>query len=56
MEDHFSVEPAANEEMIRLYAHKDIVTGVMMRDLAEACGHTCAVTLGYDGRLYVLCN
>ena len=56
LEQYFTVEPAANEEMIRLYATNNIVTGIMMRDLCEACGHTCAVTLNYDGRIYVLCN
>ena len=56
LEEHFTVEPAANEEMIRLYAINNIVTGVIMRDLCEACGHTCAVAVDYDHRVYVLCN
>ena len=56
LEEYFTVEPAANEEMIRLYAKNNIVTGVIMRDLCEACGHTCAVAVDYDHRVYVLCN
>jgi|14_taG_2_1085336.scaffolds.fasta_scaffold01808_4 hypothetical protein len=53
---HFTVEPAHAGDLLRLFAADDIVTGVVMKHLYEVAGHTCAVGISLDGRLYVLMN
>lgn len=51
---HFTAEPARDDKLLRLISADNVVTGVVMKHLYAAAGHTCAATTGIDGRLYVL--
>jgi len=51
---HFTVKPACADNLLRLFAVDDVVTGVVMKHLYDAAGHTCAAAIHGDGRLYVL--